>query len=168
MTSRPKLSDVLRTGLRLDRAIRLVWTSAPGWATVNLVLVVVQGLLPLAGLYLLKRIIDTLQSAIAAPGGSSSFRPVLVWVILAAAVALVTTLAGALAELAGQAQSMVLSDKVTDVLHQQSVAVDLEYYENPLYHDTLHRAQGDAPSRPISIVNRLVCLLYTSPSPRDS
>jgi len=154
--TRPKLKEAVQQGLRLDRAIRLVWTSAPGWATVNLVLVVVQGLLPLAGLYLLKRIIDTLQSAIAAPGGSSSFGPVLFWVVLAAAVALVTTLAGALAELAGQAQSMVLSDKVTDVLHQQSVAVDLEYYENPRYHDTLHRAQGDALSRPISIVNRLV------------
>ena len=154
--SRPKIKEVIQQGLRLDRAIRLVWTSAPGWATVNLVLVVAQGLLPLAGLYLLKRVIDTLQVGIAAQGGSSSFRPVLFWVALAAAVALLTALARSLAELAGQAQSMVLSDKVTDVLHSQSVAVDLEYYENPRYHDTLHRAQGDAISRPISIVNRLV------------
>jgi len=143
-------------GLRLDRAIRLVWTSAPGWATVNLVLVVAQGLLPLAGLYLLKRIVDSLAAAIAAPAGFVAFRVVLLWVVLAAAVALLTVLARSLAELAGQAQSMVLSDKVTDVLHSQSVAVDLEYYENPQYHDTLHRAQGDALFRPISIVNRLV------------
>ncbi len=40
----------------------------------------------LVGLHLLKRIIDTLQSAIAVPGGSSSFRLVLFWVALAAAV----------------------------------------------------------------------------------
>jgi ATP-binding cassette, subfamily B, bacterial len=143
-------------GLRLDRAVRLVWTSAPGWATVNLVLTVAQGLLPLAGLYLVKRVIDTLQAGIAAQGESSSFRPVLFWVILAAVVALLTALVRSLAELAGQAQSMVLSDKVTDVLHSHSVAVDLEYYENPRYYDTLHRAQGDAPYRPISIVNGLV------------
>jgi len=153
---RTRETSAFPQGLRLDRAIKLVWTSGPGWATVNLVLTVVQGLLPLAGLYLVKRVIDTLQAGIAAQGGSLSFRPVLFWVTLAAAVALLTVLARSLAELAGQAQSMVLSDKVTDVLHSQSVAVDLEYYENPLYHDTLHRAQGDAPSRPISIVNRLV------------
>ncbi|MBM3314114.1 ABC transporter ATP-binding protein, partial [candidate division WOR-3 bacterium] len=40
--------------------------------------------------------------------------------------------------------------------HGQSVAVDLEYYEDARYYDTLHRAQGDAISRPISIVNRLI------------
>lgn len=156
MSSRPKVTEVVRQGLRLDRAIRLVWTSAPGWATVNVVLVVVQGLLPLAGLYLLKRVIDTLQAGIAVQGASSSFRHVLFWVVLAAAVALLTALASSLANLAGEVLSQVLSDKVTDVLHGQSIAVDLEYYENPRYYDTLHRAQGDAPSRPTSIVNRLV------------
>jgi ATP-binding cassette, subfamily B, bacterial len=156
MAGKPKIADAIRQGLRLDRAIRLVWASAPGWATVNLVLVVVQGALPLAGLYLLKRVIDALQVAVAAPGVAVSFRPVLFWVVIAAAVALLTAIARSLAELAGQAQSLVLSDKVTDVLHTQSVAVDLEYYEDPRYHDTLQRAQGDAPYRPISIVNRLV------------
>jgi ATP-binding cassette, subfamily B, bacterial len=155
-SDRPKFIDAIQQGLRLDRAIHLVWSTAPGWATVNLVLTVVQGLLPLAGLYLLKRVIDTLQAAIAAQGGSSSFRPVLFWVVLAAAVALLTALARSLADVAAQAQSLVLTDKVTDVLHGQSVAVDLEYYENPLYHDTLQRAQGDAAQRPVSIVNRLV------------
>jgi ATP-binding cassette subfamily B protein len=156
MSSRPKHTEAIGKGLHLGRAVRLVWSSTPGWATVNLVLVVAQGLLPLAGLYLVKRVIDTLQAGIAAQGGATSFRPVLFWVALAAAVALLTSLARSLAELAGQAQSLVLTDKVTDVLHSQSVAVDLEYYENPRYHDTLHRAQGDAISRPISIVNRLV------------
>ncbi|MBM3332049.1 ABC transporter ATP-binding protein [candidate division WOR-3 bacterium] len=155
-SSRPRFVDAVQQGLRLDRAIRLVWTSAPGWATLNLLLVVVQGLLPLAGLYLMKRLIDALQAGIAASGGSASFRPVLVWVVLAAGVALLTALARSLADVAGQAQSLVLTDKVTDVLHSQSVAVDLEYYENPLYHDTLQRAQGDAAQRPVSIVNRLV------------
>jgi ATP-binding cassette subfamily B protein len=156
MSARPKFIDAIQEGLRLDRAFRLVWSSAPGWATVNLALTVVQGLLPLAGLYLMKRLVDSLQAGIAASGGSSSFRPVLVWVILAAAVALLTALARSLSDVAGQAQSLVLTDKVTDVLHSQSVAVDLEYYENPLYHDTLQRAQGDAAQRPVSIVNRLV------------
>jgi ATP-binding cassette subfamily B protein len=156
MSGRPRQAEAVQKGLHLGRAIRLVWASTPGWATVNLVLVVAQGLLPLAGLYLVKRTIDALQAGIAAPGGAVSFRAVLFWVALAAAVALLTLLARSLAELAGQAQSLVLTDKVTDILHSQSVTVDLEYYEDSRYHDTLHRAQGDAISRPISIVNRLV------------
>jgi len=123
---------------------------------VNLVLVVANGVLPLVGLYLLKRIVDALQAAAAVTGGAASFRPVLLWVALAAAAAMLATLARSLAELAAQAQSLEMTDKVTDVLHGQSVAVDLEYYENHRYYDTLHRAQGDAMSRPIIIVNRLV------------
>ena len=55
-------------GLHLGRAIRLIWTSTPGWATVNLVLVVANGVLPLVGLYLLKRIVDALQAAAAVTG----------------------------------------------------------------------------------------------------
>ncbi|MBE3039895.1 MAG: ABC transporter ATP-binding protein, partial [Chloroflexi bacterium] len=38
----------------------------------------------------------------------------------------------------------------------QSIAVDLEYYEDPAYYDTLHRAQQEAPYRPTRIVNGLI------------
>jgi hypothetical protein len=31
MSSRPKIAEVVQKGLRLDRAIRLVWNSVPGW-----------------------------------------------------------------------------------------------------------------------------------------
>ncbi|MBN2536993.1 ABC transporter ATP-binding protein [candidate division WOR-3 bacterium] len=140
----------------LVRALRLVWSSAPGWATANLLLVLFQGLLPLAGLYLLKQVIDALQSAIASPAGAAGFRPVLLWVALAAGAALLTALARALAELTRQAQALVLTDRVTDVLHGRSIAADLGYYEDPRYHDSLHRAQGEALHRPAGIVGGLI------------
>ncbi|MFO7676092.1 MAG: ABC transporter ATP-binding protein [bacterium] len=154
MSARPK--DPVRKGLRLDRAVRLVWASAPGLAVANAALVAVQGLLPLAGLYAIKQVVDLLQAGIAAGSGPAGFQRVLVWVGVAAAAALLTAIAHSLAELVGQAQSLVLSDKVTDIVHGQSVAMDLGYYEDPRYHDTLHRAQGDAMHRPVNIVNRLV------------
>jgi ATP-binding cassette, subfamily B, bacterial len=145
-----------RQTLHLGRAIRLVWTIAPGWAVMNLGLVIVQGLLPLLAPYFMKRTIDALQAGIAVHAGLAAFHTVLFWVILAAAAALLTALVGSLAGLAGQAQSMVFSDKVTDIVHSRSVAVDLEYYENPSYYDTMQRAQVEAASRPIGVVNRLL------------
>jgi ATP-binding cassette subfamily B protein len=156
MSTRPRLTEVVQKGLHLGRAIRLVWSITPGWAVINAVLVVVQGLLPLLSPYFLKRTVDALQAGIAAQAGLAAFRPVLFWVILAAAAALLTALLGSLAGLAGQFQSMVFSDKVTDIVHSRSVAVDLEYYENPSYYDTLQRAQVEAASRPIGVVNRLI------------
>jgi ATP-binding cassette subfamily B protein len=45
-----------------------------------------------------------------------------------------------------------------DILHAKSTQVDLAYYENPKYYDTLHRAQEEAPERPQSIVQDLLQL----------
>jgi len=158
MSGRPKITDVIHQGLRLNRAIRLVWTSAPGWAAVNLVLLVAQGLLPLAGLYLLKRVVDSVQAGIAATDKGAAFHVVLLWAAAAAVVAALVVLARSVASVSSQAQAMVVSDKVSDILHAQSIAVDLEYYEDHGYYDTLQRAQQEAPYRPTHIVNGLVTI----------
>jgi ATP-binding cassette subfamily B protein len=52
----------------------------------------------------------------------------------------------------------VVTDHVADVIHGKSVAVDLEYYEDPKYYDTLHRAQQEATYRPTSIMDSLMNL----------
>jgi len=158
MSARPRTAQTVREGLHIGRAIRLVWTSAPGWAALNMALVVVQGVLPLANPYLMKRTIDALQTGIAMHTGLAGFRPVLYWVVLALAVALVSSLLASLGGLAGQFQSMVFTDKVTDIVLGQSAAVDLEYYENSSYYDTMQRAQSQAGSRPIGVVNRLMAI----------
>jgi len=156
MNQKTDLKGKVRQALRLDRALRLVWRSAPGWTLVNLGLVLVQSLLPLASLYLMKRIVDAVAAGFAAPDKAVAFRPALSWILLAGGVALLSALCRSLGEVAGEAQSMVVTDAVSDILHAQSIAVDLEYYENPSYYNTLHRAQQEAPYRPTRIVNGLV------------
>jgi len=147
----------IRTALHLDRALRIVWRFAAGWTSVNALLVIVQGLFPIAAFYLMKRIVDevsVLLSSRAAP--ESDYGPLLLWIGLAAAVALGVALARSLGEYTGSAQSQILSDKVADILHERSIAVDLAYYENPDYYDTLHRAQEEAPFRLPRVVNGLM------------
>jgi ATP-binding cassette, subfamily B, bacterial len=149
----------IKQALRIDRALRLVWRSAPGWTLVNLVLVVVQGLLPLAGLYLMKEIVDAVTAGIAAPDKAAGFQPALFRIILAGGIALLAALARSLGDLAGETQSQIVTDSVSDLLHAQSIAVDLEYYENPAFQDTLHRAQQEAPFRPTRILQGLIDIL---------
>ncbi len=148
------LKKRLSTALRLRRAWRLVWTAAPGWTLLNLGLIVLQGLLPLASLVLLKQIIDTLGAVIAA-GSNASFTPVAVWIGLAGLVALLSALCNLLGGLAAEAQALAVTDHVSDVIHSQSIAVDLGYYEDASFHDTLHQAQQAGPFRPARIVNGL-------------
>ena len=42
------------------------------------------------------------------------------------------------------------------LLQAKSIEVDLEYYEDAHYHDTLHRAQQEAPYQPTAILNALL------------
>lgn len=150
------LRNPIQTALQLGRALRLVWQTAPRWTLVNLLLVFVQGALPLAALYLMKRILDAVSASLAAPHPASAFQPVVFWILLAGGVALLGALTRSLGEYASEAQSLQVTDAVADILHTQSIAVDLAYYEDPSYYDTLHRAQQEAPYRPTHIVNGLI------------
>jgi ATP-binding cassette subfamily B protein len=146
----------LQTALRLQRALRLVWQTAPRWTLVNVALVFAQGALPLAALYLMKRIVDAVTESIAAPDKTMAFQHVAIWILLAGGIAILTMLTRSLGEYASEAQSLQVTDAVADILHAQSIAVDLAYYEDPSYYDTLHRAQREAPYRPTRIVNGLI------------
>jgi len=148
--------------LRLERALRLVWQTARGWTLVNTVLVLAQGALPLASLYLMKRIVDTMTASIAATDKAVAFEQVVFWILVAGGVAILTALIHALAEYTSEMQSLLVTDAVADILHAQSIAVDLEYYEDPSYYDTLHRAQEEAPYRPTRIVNGLIQVAQNS------
>ncbi|MEI6668925.1 MAG: ABC transporter ATP-binding protein [Acidobacteriota bacterium] len=152
----PGARQRVQGALRLSRAVRLVWQTAPGWTLANAGLSMVQGGLPLAGLYAMKRIIDAVSARVASPGHTDLGPSLTLWIVVAGSVTVVSAIARALGEYATEMQAMQVTDAVADILHAQSVAVDLEYYEDPAYYDTLHRAQRDAPYRPTHIVNGLV------------
>jgi ATP-binding cassette subfamily B protein len=155
-SSGPTPRQRLRAAFRLGRALRLAWQSAPGWTLANLALVVAQGAVPLASLYVMKRVLDAVTSGVRSADAAGAGRDVVAWILAALAVALSAALFRLLAEYATEAQSLQVTDAVAETLHAQSVAVDLAYYEDPSYYDTLHRAQAEAPYRPARIVGGLV------------
>ena len=153
------IKEKIVQALRVDRALRLVWQATPGWTMANLLLQIIQGILPLAALYLMKLIVDAVTYSITAPDKTQIFRQIVLLIIIAGGVALLNALCQFLANIVGESMSLTVTDHVFDILHAKSVEVDLEYYENPRYFDTLHRAQKEGPYRPTSIVNDLVRLV---------
>ena len=145
----------LRHVLRLRRAVALARASAPGWMAANLALVVLQGLLPLASMYVLKLLVDAVVAGLSSPDRSAALRQVLLWIVVAGGIALLAASVRAVGGLAAQAQSEALADHTADMLHAKSVAVDLEYYESADYYRALHRAQQEAPYRAGHIVTGL-------------
>ncbi len=83
MPKSPDLRTRIQTALQLGRALRLVWRTAPRWTLVNVALVFGQGALPLAALYLMKRIVDAVTASSAAPDKAIAFQHVAVWILLA-------------------------------------------------------------------------------------
>ncbi|HEY9087511.1 MAG TPA: ABC transporter ATP-binding protein [Anaerolineaceae bacterium] len=141
--------------LRPRRTLALLWRICPGWTALSLLLVIGQGVLPLLGLYAMKRIFD---AAVTQEG----LQTALVWAGVAAGAALLTALLRAAASYVQQALSQQLTDAVSDILHERSVAVDLAYYEQPAYYDTLHRAQQEAPHRPAAMFGYLVQIVQSA------
>ena len=135
--------------LHLKRALLLVWHAAPGWTGAGLALIGLQAGLPLLQLYLLKLTVDAVAAGIAA------LTQVVVLVGFTGATALAMVFLMAVARVVGEAQADVVTDHVQDLLHAKSVALDLEYYENSRFYDTLHRAQQEASYRPTHLVNGL-------------
>jgi ATP-binding cassette subfamily B protein len=124
----------------------------------------VQGFIPLLALYIVKLIVDTITLALQSGNAMSSYQSVVSLVIAAAAVAIVQSAVRTLASYVAEAQGAVVTDYVSSALHDKSIALDLAYYENPKYYDTLHRAQREGPYRPTKIVNGLTRVLQNGVS----
>ncbi|MEC4896288.1 MAG: ABC transporter ATP-binding protein [Oscillatoria sp. PMC 1051.18] len=151
-----KLIQKIKQSIRIFPALRLVWQSSPRWTIIRLILLVIQSILPLIGLYLTKLIVDTIAASLATTDKNLVWEQVIFLLILIALVTLATNFCNSLAELVNIAQAQKVTDYMENILHAKSVEVDLEYYENPQYHDTLQRAQREASYRPNQILNRLV------------
>ncbi len=163
----PTASSPIRTKLQklrgqlpyIPQALELVWTAGGGWTVVWLVLLVVQGLLPVALVTLTKVLVDSLVAAVDAGGAWETIRLPLLLALLMAFLLLATELLKALTRWVRTAQAELVSDLMSAMIHERATAADLALYETPEYHDRLHRARVDASHRPVALVEALGGLL---------
>lgn len=154
--SPPKLKHKIRQTLRLGLALKLVWQSSPVWTTTRLALLIAQSILPLLSLYLMKVIVDAITTGIAATDKGTTFKQIALLIALTGIVALVNNLCSSITELVNTAQTQLVTDYMYGIVHAKAIEVDLEFYEDSQYQDTLQRAQREAYFRPSRILNSLL------------
>lgn len=137
-------------------ALRLVWQSSPRWTTVQVLLMMMQGALPLAQIYTAKLIVDTVS--LGSPQTAESAQRLMVLVALLGVTLLSDSGVGIIRSFASNAQSQQFMDYMSGVLHEKSLSIDLAFYENPQYRDTLQRAQQQATYRPNNLLQNLIGL----------
>jgi ATP-binding cassette subfamily B protein len=146
----------------VPRALRLVWNSAPRWSLTWLVLLLIEGVLP-AGLVYLTRILVDQMAALAGTGTPwQGLRGVIPPAILMAVLLLLIELLRAGGRLVRTAQSDLVRDHISALIHNRAVSVDIAQFESPTYHDRLYRARIDAHERPIALVQNLGTLLQNT------
>lgn len=145
----------------LGRSLSLVWAAAPRWTALWGGLLIFQGLLPAATVYLSRILVDSLVTL----RGNATWAQIqhtLGWVALMGGLLLLTTLFQELATWVRTAQSELVKDHISTQIHQQSAAVDFSFYESPDYYDRLHRAQVDAQYRPLALLENVGTCLQNS------
>ena len=136
----------------LPRALRLVWSAARRWCLLWAALLVVQGLLPVAIVYLTRDLVDSLAGAIGAGGDWNSIGPTLILGALMGLLLLLGELLRGVADWVRAAQGRFVEDYISALVHYKSTTVDLEFYESPDFHDHLHRARDEARYRPVALL----------------
>ncbi len=144
------------------RAARLVWQAAPGWTLLWLLLLAIQGLLPVASVYLTKFLVNGLVVVVDGDLGIEAVRPVALAIVGLIIIRLISTILGSFTGMTLTAQSELISDYMRDLVHKKAVQVDLAFYDSPEYYDRLYRARFESSQRPLMLVRAIGSLLQNS------
>lgn len=146
-------------GRDLARATALIWRASGPWGPAWLAVLLMQGVLPAALIWLSRPLVDILVglAGTGAPPASdwATLGPV---AYLAALFGGLLVLGQALDALGGYirtAQGERVQDHLHDLVHHQSISLDLAFYDSADFYDHLHQARDESFYRPVSLLEHL-------------
>ena len=155
----PDTDEAFRNAQRLlayvPRALKLVWEAAARWTVVWASLLVLQGLLPGASVYLTKWVLDAASQAVGQGLARSNVQLIAIPGGLMALVLLLQQVAQAINGWVQTAQSEHVEDYIQKLIHDQAGRLDLAFYESSDYYDTLHRASSRASGKSLEVLQQL-------------
>jgi ATP-binding cassette subfamily B protein len=156
-----KLQQALGQLLHLPRALSLVWAAAWQWTAVWGVLLIMQGVLPVATVTLTRLLVDQLVAVTGGGGTWQSIFPALQAAALMGGAMLLSELLRGAASYCRTAQSELVQDHVTALIHKESTEVDLAFYDSPEYYDHLQRARMGGGYESVALLESIGALLQS-------
>lgn len=157
-----KIDKALRQLPYLPKALRLVWVAAGVWAMVSVVLILVQGLLPVATVYLTRAVVDGLVAILGKGYSWTALSPLLLLVGLTALTLLAVEALRGVTGWVRTVQSEQVRDHIHGLIHEKALALDIAFYDSTDYYDRLHRARIDALNRPAAMIENIGAFLQNS------
>ena len=143
----------------VPRALYLAWEAAPRWTAASAGLLVLQGLLPVATVWLSRSLVNATVAVLRSGADSRNVRAAVVSALLLAAVAVTGEALHSLFAWVKTNQGELVQDYILALVHRKSVEVDLAFYDSPDFFDRLHRAREEAHYRPLALIDSVANLL---------
>jgi ATP-binding cassette subfamily B protein len=144
------------------QVLGLVWESHPVYASGLLGVSVLQGLVPLAQVWIAKHVVDAVAAVFGAGPAATAVDPALATaqVVRLLLLQALITLASQTLDPCGRLLQEQLGDHLTRnttlrILRKSNALVDLSFFESPRFYDLLQRAQSDAGWRPLGMLQPL-------------
>ena len=140
---------------------RLIWAASRPWTIAWAGLLFLQGLLPIALVFLSGALADALGASIrsddwAYPSQLILYAGLIVFVLLG------TQSLNSLLGWVRSVQAELVQDHISDRIHARAIELDLSFYDSPDYYDRLYRARIDAYDRPVALLENAGSLLQNA------
>lgn len=142
----------------IPATLRLVWDAARWWTLAWLLLILLQGLLPLVTVYLARPLVNQLAALLNGATPEVWARTIFLAGLMGGAL-LLDELLRSLASWVQVAQAELAHDRISSLLQAQSARLDLAHFESADYYDRLYRALIEARTRPVALLESLSSLL---------
>lgn len=140
------------------RAFRLVWQASPLYTSLSTGLVLLQGMLPLAQVWVSKLIVDGVVAAAntARAGGTPQVGSLLTLVGVFVGLWIIGNLIQVADQTVRSLLTELLAGHINEMILRQASRLDLSFYETPKFFDKMEKAFQEAGWRPFQVVNSVL------------
>lgn len=146
----------------LPRTLALVWAASPRLTVAWSFILFLEGLLPVATIYLTKYLVDDLVRVAGSGTIWTNVSPTIFLLFLLVCSLILADLLQNLESWVRVAQAESIQDHIASMLHKQGLRLDVAFYESPSYHDLLERTRTEAANRSRTVLENVGSLLQNT------
>lgn len=136
----------------LPPTFHLIWQACKWWTVAWIALLIVQGVLPAFSIYTTRLLVNLVVEAVETPPSAQTVYPIIYWALILGFILLLMQVIQSVLAWIRVAQSELVSDYLTERIHQKAAEIDMAFYESPQYHDQLYRTTSELKNRPLALL----------------
>jgi len=157
------IRDNLETLRNTPEAFRLVWAASRSNTLISFGLTPIAALLPAAQSWVGKMIVDSILGAInQSVGVQAGLRLVLPYVAAEFALLLLGTIVNSIRFLSNSILQSQLTNHINTLIIRKAISLDLQFFEDPVFYDTMQNARRRADSSALAIMNAILQIVQQS------